>query len=62
MKVAVAQQRALLDLAGVDAELSRLTHRAGNLPEQQRVEQLTAEHRAATDHMAVTALAAIRTV
>lgn len=57
MKVAVAQQRSLLELAGVDAELSRLTHRAANLPEQQRVEQLTAEHRAATDQVAVTALA-----
>lgn len=57
MKVAVAQQRSLLDLAGVDAELSRLTHRAGNLPEQQRVEQLTAEHRVVTDRLAVTALA-----
>jgi predicted nucleic acid-binding Zn-ribbon protein len=36
-------QSKLLDLAGVDAELTRITHRRGALPEQQDVERLEAE-------------------
>ncbi len=36
-------QSKLLDLAGVDAELTRITHRRGALPEQQEVERLEAE-------------------
>lgn len=57
MKAEAAQQRLLLELAELDAELSRLAHRAANLPEQQRHDQLSAEQQAATDRRAVVAIA-----
>ena len=37
MKAEVAQQRSLLELAELDAELAELDHRASHLPEQQRL-------------------------
>lgn len=43
MNVEPQVQSKLLDLAGVDAELTRITHRRGALPEQQEVERLEAE-------------------
>ena len=43
MNVEPQVQSKLLDLAGVDAELTRITHRRGALPEQQEVEHLEAE-------------------
>jgi predicted nucleic acid-binding Zn-ribbon protein len=52
MKAAVAQQRSLLELAELDAELSRIAHRAAHLPEQQGYEQAQAEHAAANDRLA----------
>jgi predicted nucleic acid-binding Zn-ribbon protein len=52
MKAAVAQQRSLLELAELDAELSRTAHRATHLPEQQDYEQAQAEHAAANDRLA----------
>ncbi|WP_099021891.1 zinc ribbon domain-containing protein [Mycolicibacterium palauense] len=57
MKAEVTQQRSLLDLAELDAELARITHRAGHLDEQQRYEQLQAEHQEATDRAAVAGIA-----
>ena len=57
MKADVAQQRALLDLAELDAELTRQTHRATHLPEQQRFNELEAEQRAVADRLAVVGLA-----
>ena len=57
MKAEVVQQRSLLELADLDAELSRLEHRAGHLAEQQRFEQTQAEHRAANDRLASLRLA-----
>ena len=57
MKVDVAQQRSLLELADVDAQLSRLSHRAGHLPEQQRYDELIAAQRAEADAAAALALA-----
>ena len=57
MKVDVAQQRSLLELADVDAQLSRLSHRAGHLPEQQRHDELIAAQRAEADAVAALALA-----
>jgi len=57
MKADVAQQRLLLQLADVDAELSRLAHRTTHLPEQQRYDQLSAEQQAASDRLAVVAIA-----
>ena len=53
MKADPTQQRALLEMAEIDAELTRLAHRAANLPEQQRCDELEAQHRAASDRVAV---------
>lgn len=57
MKAEVVQQRSLLELAELDAELSRVAHRAAHLPEQQRYEQLQADHQAANDRMAALRIA-----
>jgi uncharacterized protein len=57
MKAEVVQQRSLLHLAEVDAELSRIEHRSGHLAEQQRFEQTQAQHRDANDRLAVLRLA-----
>jgi len=57
MKAEVVQQRSLLELAGVDAELSRIAHRGKNLPEQQRLEEAQAAHREANDRLAVLQIA-----
>lgn len=57
MKCDVAQQHLLLKLAGVDAELVRLAHRAAHLPEQQAYDQALAEERAATDRLGALAVA-----
>lgn len=57
LKADVAQQRLLLELAEVDAELGRLAHRTKHLPEQQRYDTVHADQRAAADRAAVVALA-----
>lgn len=57
MKSEVAQQRSLLDLAEVDAELGRLNHRAAHLPEQQRYDQALAQQREAADRLSVLGVA-----
>lgn len=57
MKAEVIQQRSLLELAVVDAELSRIEHRSGHLPEQQRLEQVQSDHREANDRLASLQLA-----
>lgn len=57
MKAEVAQQRSLLELSDLDAELSRIAHRAGHLPEQQDRERLQADHTAAADRLAALELA-----
>jgi predicted nucleic acid-binding Zn-ribbon protein len=57
MKAEELQQRSVLELAGVDAELSRLEHRAKNLDEQQRLDGIQAEHRAANDVLATLGIA-----
>lgn len=57
MKADPTQQRALLEMAEIDAELTRLAHRAANLPEQQRCDELEAQHRAASDRVAVLGIA-----
>jgi len=57
MKAEAAQQILLLELADVDAELSRLAHRVSHLPEQQRFEQLEADQRSAADRLAVVTIA-----
>lgn len=57
MKAAVIQQRSLLELADLDAEISRIEHRAGHLLEQQRLEQVQADHREANDRVGALRLA-----
>ena len=57
MKAEAVQQLSLLELASVDAELTRLTHRAGHLAEQQRFDASVAEHREAEDRLAVLGIA-----
>lgn len=57
MKAEVAQQRSLLELSELDAELSRIAHRSGHLPEQQDRERIQAEHVAASDRLAALELA-----
>lgn len=57
MKAEVVQQRSLLELAQLDAEMSRVEHRAKNLPEQQQVETAQAAHREANDRLAAVQIA-----
>ncbi|MDI3313728.1 MAG: zinc ribbon domain-containing protein [Mycobacterium sp.] len=57
MKAAVAQQRSLLELAELDAELSRIAYRAANLAQQRDFEQAQAEHTAANDRLATMRIA-----
>ncbi|MEN4478490.1 zinc ribbon domain-containing protein [Mycolicibacterium cosmeticum] len=57
MKAALTQQRSLLALAELDAELGRVEHRARNLAEQQELDKVQAEHRAANDQLAVLGIA-----
>ena len=51
MKAAVAQQRSLLEVAELDAELSRITHRANHLPERQDYERMQTEQAAVNDRL-----------
>jgi uncharacterized protein len=57
MKAEVIQQRSLLELADLDAEIGRIEHRAGHLPEQLRLEQSQSDHREANDRLAALGLA-----
>ncbi|MEZ0360077.1 zinc ribbon domain-containing protein [Mycobacterium sp. SA01] len=57
MKAELAQQRSLLELAELDAEMGRLTHRAANLPEQQEYDTALGEQRASADRLAALAIA-----
>lgn len=57
MKAEVAQQRSLLELSKLDAELSRITHRATHLPEQEACERLQGEFEAAGDRLATLRIA-----
>lgn len=51
MKAEVGQQRSLLELSKLDAELSRIAHRATHLPQQVDHERIQAEHNAASDRL-----------
>jgi predicted nucleic acid-binding Zn-ribbon protein len=57
VKAELAQQRSLLELAELDAELARLSHRAANLPEQQSYDTVRADHHEAADRLAALAIA-----
>ena len=52
MKAEVAQQVTLLELTELDAELSRLAHRAAHLPEQQHLDEVRSSERGAADRLA----------
>jgi len=57
MKAEVAQQRSLLELSKLDAELSRLAHRAAHLPQREACERIQAESTAADDRLAAIRIA-----
>lgn len=57
MKAEVSQQRSLLDLTAVDAELRRVDHRAANLAEQQEFDRVQVLHQEANDQLAVVRIA-----
>src|SRR5690349_2848114 len=51
MKAEVGQQQSLLELSELDAELSRIAHRAAHLPQREACERIRAEHNAAGDRV-----------
>jgi predicted nucleic acid-binding Zn-ribbon protein len=57
MKADVVHQRSLLELTELDAELSRVEHRASHLVEQGRLEAVQATHREANDRLAALQIA-----
>jgi predicted nucleic acid-binding Zn-ribbon protein len=57
MKAEVVQQRSLLELAELDAELSRIEYRAKHLAEYQQLEEVQAKHRDANDRLAALQIA-----
>ncbi|UQX12607.1 zinc ribbon domain-containing protein [Candidatus Mycobacterium methanotrophicum] len=57
MKAAVAQQRSLLEVAELDAELSRIAHRAGHLPERQDYQRLQTDQVAVDDRLGALGIA-----
>ncbi|ACC41731.1 MULTISPECIES: zinc ribbon domain-containing protein [Mycobacterium ulcerans group] len=57
MKAEAAQQRSLLELAKLDAELSRIAHRSTHLPEGSAFEQVRVQHEAVSDRLAAVRIA-----
>jgi predicted nucleic acid-binding Zn-ribbon protein len=57
MKAEPAQQHSLMELAKLDAELSRITHRATHLAQREAVEKVQAEHTAASDRLGAVRIA-----
>ncbi|MEU9807700.1 C4-type zinc ribbon domain-containing protein [Mycobacterium sp. NPDC050853] len=57
MKAVAAQQRLLVDLASVDAELTRIAHRRANPSERQEREELQAQQRPILDEVGALGLA-----
>src|SRR5215813_10777400 len=57
MKAAVAQQRSLLEVAELDAELARIAYRARNLTERQDYERMQTDEVAANDRLGVLKIA-----
>jgi predicted nucleic acid-binding Zn-ribbon protein len=51
MKAEVAQQRSLLEVAELDAELAKMDHRADRLPERADIERIQTEQVAAGDRL-----------
>jgi predicted nucleic acid-binding Zn-ribbon protein len=57
MKAEVAQQLSLLELSKLDAELSRIAHRATHLPQQGDLERIRTEYNAAGDRLGAVQMA-----
>lgn len=57
MKADVIQQRSLLELAELDAELARIEHRARHLPEQKDYDRVQADHTTVADRLAAIRIA-----
>jgi len=57
MKAAIAQQRSLLEVAELDAQLSRIAHRASHLAERQDYERMQTDQVAANDRLAALQIA-----
>lgn len=57
MKADVTQHRALLELAEIDAELTRLSHRAATLAEQQHYQKVHDDYRSAQDRLGALSIA-----
>jgi predicted nucleic acid-binding Zn-ribbon protein len=57
MKAEVAQQRSLLELSKLDAELSRIAHRATHLPQQEAYQRMQAEYNAGSDRLGAVRIA-----
>ncbi|MCH9666509.1 MAG: zinc ribbon domain-containing protein [Actinomycetia bacterium] len=57
MKADIDQQRSLLELAELDAEIGRIEHRTKNLGEQRALEEAQAVHRTAHDQLATLQIA-----
>jgi predicted nucleic acid-binding Zn-ribbon protein len=57
MKASITQQRSLLELAELDAELSRIAHRANHLPQRQDYERAKADHGTAAGRLAAVQMA-----
>ncbi|GAB3222946.1 zinc ribbon domain-containing protein [Mycolicibacterium hippocampi] len=57
MKADVTQQQSLLELAELDAEISRIQHRTKNLTEQRALDEAQSAHQEANDRLAALQLA-----
>jgi len=57
VKAEVTQQRSLMEVADLDAELSRIAHRIANLPEQKKLDEMQAEHRGVSDKLGALGIA-----
>ena len=57
MKAEATQQRSLLELAKLDAELSRIAHRSTHLPQRETYERVQLAHNAASDRLAAVRIA-----
>jgi predicted nucleic acid-binding Zn-ribbon protein len=51
MKAEVAQQRSLLEVSKLDADLSRMAHQTAHLPQREAYERVQLEHSAANDRL-----------
>ncbi|MGO9928507.1 MAG: zinc ribbon domain-containing protein [Mycobacterium sp.] len=57
MKAEVTQQRSILELSKVDAELSRIAHRATHLPQQEAYQRMRTEYNEASDRLGAVRIA-----